>query len=155
MMSSARCRSVCQGCWFVLGLLSLLTTASTLRAAEPPPADKSSADAIDYSRDIRPILSDKCFRCHGPDAETRQADLRLDTREGLASKVLASGKPDHSEIITRIFSADDDLRMPPPDSNLSLSADQKELLKRWITEGAPFAEHWSFQPLFSWPSPYQ
>ena len=73
--------------------------------------------------------------------------MRLDTREGLASKVVVAGQPDKSELVTRIFSDDDDERMPPPDSKLSLSADQKELLRRWVAEGAKFAEHWSFQPL--------
>src|SRR5437868_12428425 len=102
---------------------------------------------VSYDRDIRPILSDKCYRCHGPDAKARQAKLRLDTREGLASKVILAGKPDKSELVTRIFSDDDDVRMPPPDSKLSLTAEQKELLRRWISEGATFTEHWAFQPL--------
>ena len=116
----------------------LAAVRSSIAETRPP---------VSYGRDIRPILSDKCFRCHGPDAESRQADLRLDTREGLASKVLAPGKPDQSEIVARIFSDDNDARMPPPDSNLSLSAEQKALLRRWISEGAPFTEHWAFQPL--------
>jgi len=102
---------------------------------------------VSYGRDIRPILSDKCFRCHGPDSESREADLRLDTREGVTAKVVVPGKPGESEIVARVFSDDADTRMPPPDSNLSLSTEQKELLKRWIAEGAPFAEHWAFQPL--------
>jgi hypothetical protein len=102
---------------------------------------------VSYGRDIRPILSDKCFRCHGPDGETREADLRLDTREGITDAVVVPGKPDDSELITRITSDDDEVRMPPSDSHLKLSPEQKELLRRWVTEGAPFAEHWAFQPL--------
>jgi len=82
-------------------------------------------------------------RCRGAAGRT----AGLDTREGLASKVVVAGQPDKSELVKRIFSEDDDERMPPPDSKLSLSADQKELLRRWITEGAKFAEHWAFQPL--------
>jgi hypothetical protein len=106
-----------------------------------------AAPTISYDRDIRPILSDKCFRCHGPDAQARQADLRLDTREGLSEHVIVAGKPDESELVVRITSDDPDVRMPPPDSKLALSDEQKELLKRWIAEGAEFTEHWSFQEL--------
>jgi hypothetical protein len=102
---------------------------------------------VSYDRDIRPILSDKCYRCHGPDAEARQAKLRLDTREGLSAKVVVAGKPDKSELVARITSSDDDERMPPPDSKLSLTAEQKELLRRWVSEGAKFSEHWAFQQL--------
>lgn len=123
----------------------LIACVSGLAAARAAIAE--TRPPVSYGRDIRPILSDKCFRCHGPDAEARQADLRLDTREGLTSKVLVPGKPDKSKIVTRILSEDDDVRMPPPDSNLSLSAEQKELLRRWIVEGAAFTEHWSFLPL--------
>ncbi len=120
------------------GVCCLAVTQFAIADTRPP---------VSYGRDIRPILSDKCFRCHGPDAEARQADLRLDTREGITGKIVAPGNPEKSEIITRIFSEDDDERMPPPDSNLSLSPEQKELLRRWVAEGAVFAEHWAFQPL--------
>ncbi|HEX5472432.1 MAG TPA: DUF1549 domain-containing protein, partial [Lacipirellulaceae bacterium] len=102
---------------------------------------------VSYDRDIRPILSDKCYRCHGPDAESRQADLRLDAPKGLSKKIVVAGKPEKSELIRRISSTDDDERMPPPDSKLSLTAPQKELLRRWVAEGATFTEHWSFLPL--------
>src|SRR6476620_9639518 len=115
--------------------LSPLADASLAAAATRPP--------VSYGRDISPILSDKCYRCHGPDAKARQAELRLDTREGLASKVVVAGQPDKSELVTRIFSDDDDERMPPPDSKLSLSAEQKELFRRQVAEGAKFAEHWA------------
>jgi hypothetical protein len=100
-----------------------------------------------YDRDIRPILSDKCYHCHGPDTETRQADLRLDTPTGLTDHVVVPGKPEESELIARVFSEEDDVRMPPPQSKLALTAEQKELLRRWIAEGAVFTEHWAFQPL--------
>jgi hypothetical protein len=106
-----------------------------------------STPRVSFDRDIRPILSDKCFRCHGPDAEARQAELRLDTREGLSEHVIVPGKPAESELVARITSDDPDVHMPPPDSKLSLSDEQKELLKHWVAEGAEFAEHWSFQPL--------
>src|SRR6478752_4752122 len=105
-----------------------LEAAPLVRAVTRPP--------VSYGRDISPILSDKCYRCHGPDAAARKAELRLDTREGLTSKVVVAGQPDKSELVTRIFSNDDDERMPPPDSKLSLTPEQKDLLRRWIAEGA-------------------
>jgi hypothetical protein len=124
---------------FLIALLSALATALVAAADTRP--------RISYDRDIRPILSDKCYRCHGPDAEAREADLRLDTREGLSAKVVVASKPDKSELIARVFSDDDDVRMPPPESKLSLANEQKELLRRWVAEGATFAEHWAFVPL--------
>ncbi|HEX2473228.1 MAG TPA: DUF1549 domain-containing protein, partial [Lacipirellulaceae bacterium] len=112
-----------------------------------PASTYGSTPRVSFDRDIRPILSDKCFRCHGPDAEARQAELRLDTREGLSEHVIVPGKPAESELVSRITSNDPDVRMPPPDSKIALSDEQKDLLKRWIADGAEFAEHWSFQPL--------
>jgi hypothetical protein len=125
--------------------ISLAACASCLLAT--PTACADTKQPVSYGRDVRPILSDKCYRCHGPDAEARQAELRLDSREGLMEYVVVPGKPDESELVSRVFSDDDEMRMPPPDSKLSLSAEQKELLKRWIAEGAVFAEHWAFQEL--------
>ena len=100
-----------------------------------------------YNRDVRPILADACFRCHGPDSASRQADLRLDRREAaLESGALVPGKPDESELIRRVFSTDDGEIMPPPDAHKELSAAQKELLRRWVTEGAEYQPHWSLIP---------
>ncbi len=96
----------------LIGCLSATALVQAANAETRPP--------VSYDRDIRPILSDKCYRCHGPDAEARQAKLRLDTREGLASKVIVAGKPEKSEVVSRIFSDDDDIRMPPPESKLTL-----------------------------------
>src|SRR4029078_1569343 len=84
----------------------LLVSKSIIAETRPP---------VSYDRDIRPILSDKCYRCHGPDAKARQAKMRLDTREGLSAKIVVAGKPEKSELATRISSDDDDVRMPPPD----------------------------------------
>ncbi len=113
------------------------------RAASPP---------IDYDRDIRPILSNNCYKCHGPDGKERQAGLRFDVRE-VALKPAESGKtavvpgkPDESELVARIFSTDDDERMPPPDSHKSLTDAQRELLKKWIAAGAKYDRHWSYIP---------
>src|SRR6187397_2311750 len=119
--------------------LYLLAAAPFASAATRPP--------VSYGRDISPILSDKCYHCHGPDAGARQAELRLDTREGLLQKVVVAGQPDKSELVSRIFSEDEDERMPPPASKVSLTPDQKDLLRRWVAEGAKVSEHWSFQPL--------
>lgn len=105
---------------------------------------------IDYNRDIRPILSEKCLSCHGPDEEQRQAGLRLDMRESavqeLASAAIAirPGEPDRSELVRRIDSAEDHERMPPPESQTSLSDTEKALLRTWIAEGAEYSPHWSF-----------
>lgn len=115
---------------------------------------------IDFNRDIRPILSDKCFHCHGPDAEQRQAGLRLDQREGATSELdsgvtaIVPGKPDESELIYRVESEDEYERMPPADAKLPpLTAEQKELLRRWIAAGANWEEHWSLVPLRDTPLP--
>jgi hypothetical protein len=126
---------------------NFILVACLIWLAAAPPVRAVTRPPISYGRDISPILSDKCYRCHGPDAEARKADLRLDTREGLSGDIVAAGKPDQSELIARIFSTDDDVRMPPPESKISLTAEQRELLRRWIAEGAIFAEHWAFQPL--------
>jgi hypothetical protein len=99
----------------------------------------------DFGREIRPILSDACFACHGPDAEQRQADLRLDTPEGLGSVVQPS-QVDASELIRRIEAEDPEERMPPPDFHKPLSAAHKQRLRQWVATGAEFQQHWAFAP---------
>ncbi len=104
-----------------------------------------SADAasIDFNRDVRPILSDACFHCHGPDEAERKADLRLDTRDGAQSVTTpASGE---SALIHRLTTADPDDLMPPPDSGKSLTASQIAILKQWVAEGAEWSGHWAFE----------
>ncbi|MGB0579223.1 MAG: PSD1 and planctomycete cytochrome C domain-containing protein [Limisphaerales bacterium] len=104
------------------------------------------AASIDFSRDVLPILSDKCFHCHGPDEAQRKAKLRLDTEAGVLreqDRVIVPGKSSESEFVRRVFATDDDL-MPPVDSNRKLSAAEKETLKRWIDEGAKWGRHWAF-----------
>lgn len=99
-----------------------------------------------FNRDIRPILSDRCFVCHGPDREARQADLRLDLRESALSAIVP-GESDESELIRRVASADPDERMPPLDSNRRpLSSEEIERLRRWIDAGAEYEAHWSLTP---------
>ena len=99
---------------------------------------------MDFDRDIRPVLSDRCYICHGPDSNTREADLRLDIKED-AFEVLVPGQPEESEILRRILSADPDEVMPPPESNLSVSAEEKQLISDWISEGATWKKHWAFE----------
>ncbi len=104
------------------------------------------AEEIDFNRDVRPLLSENCFFCHGPDPNTRQADLRLDQHAG----ALAAIVPDQShasELFARISSDDPDLKMPPPDSNRKLTKQQVETLRKWIDSGAKWGEHWSWVPL--------
>ncbi len=112
----------------------------------------SAAKPIAFNRDIRPILSDNCFFCHGPDAGTREADLRLDTPEGLLGEAagegaVVAGDPAASELIRRIRSSDPDEVMPPPDSHKQLTSEQIELLERWVAEGADYEGHWAFEPV--------
>src|SRR6185295_17787838 len=99
----------------------------------------------------RPILSDNCLRCHGPDSANRQAELRLDREEGLFGPredgaAVVRKDPAQSLLYQRITSADPDEVMPPPDSHKQLTGAQKELLRRWIAEGAAWQPHWSFIP---------
>lgn len=97
-----------------------------------------------FNRDIRPILSEHCFACHGFDAKKRQADLRLDIAEG-SNSVIAAGKPDESELWHRVTSSDDEKVMPPPSAKRPLSDAQKALLRKWIEQGAPYQKHWAFE----------
>ena len=107
-------------------------------------ADDSSP--VDFDRQIRPLLSDRCFTCHGPDSKNRQADLRLDAESHAKKTAIAPGNPEKSELVRRILSQDPDIQMPPPDSKLSLSKDEQQLIQRWIAEGASWKTHWAFLP---------
>jgi len=111
----------------------------------------SFAEKVDYNRDVLPILSAHCLACHGPDASKRKAKLRLDDRESAVadrtgSAAIVPGKPSDSELITRITSAAPEERMPPPKAGPPLKPDQVRLLRSWIEQGAPYAEHWAFLP---------
>ena len=102
---------------------------------------------IGFNQSIRPILSDNCFACHGPDAGQRKGKLRLDARDAaIERKAIIPGKPDDSELIKRIFTDEADALMPPADSHKVLTAEQKNLLKTWIAEGAVYEGHWSYIP---------
>ena len=107
---------------------------------------------VNFNRDVRPILSDKCFACHGPEAASRKAGFRLDQRESAIGKAesgmtpVSPGDPDASELIARITTDDESLRMPPADSHKTLTPKEIETLRRWIAEGAKWEAHWSFTP---------
>ncbi|MHC4995544.1 MAG: DUF1549 domain-containing protein, partial [Planctomycetota bacterium] len=111
-------------------------------------ASGAGAGEVDFNRDIRPILSEHCFACHGPDAKTREADLRLDTREGAFADLggyhaLVPGDAEDSELYQLIIANEDD-RMPPVDTGDELKPEQVALIKQWIEEGADWGDHWSF-----------
>ncbi len=122
-------------------LLILLLTFPALLPAAPA--------KVKFNRDVRPILSDKCFFCHGPDPKKREADLRLDVRDAaIEGKAFLPGKAEMSEVIQRIITTDADDHMPPAKSKISdLTADEIAILKQWINEGAEYEAHWAFIPL--------
>lgn len=103
--------------------------------------------SLDFNRDVRPILSDKCFSCHGPDEHGRKADLRLDIERNAKDSdfiAIVPGKPDESEMIFRIHSDDEDEVMPPPEIGKPLTVKEKKVLEQWIKEGAVWADHWAY-----------
>ncbi len=112
----------------------------------------SAAEKLDFNRDVRPVLSDNCFACHGFDAKKRKADLRLDVPESALRAIdgvfpVKPGAPEASSVIERILSTDDDDMMPPPETHKRLTAAQVDVLRRWIAEGAEYKKHWSFEPI--------
>lgn len=117
-------------------------------ATVPAPGPTTSApNRLQYNRDIRPILAENCFACHGPDSAARKADLRLDRREdAIAGGAIVPGKPDQSELIHRIYASDGEGLMPPANTKKKLTEEQKALLKRWVAEGAEYQLHWSLIP---------
>ncbi len=112
----------------------LLLAAGTILTAQQKP--------VDFQRDVRPILSDACYACHGPDPGTRMANLRLD----VPGAAIVAGKPEESKAWKRITHANAALRMPPPQAHKVLTAEQKDILRRWIEQGAAYQGHWSFKP---------
>lgn len=110
----------------------------------------AGSDSVSYQKQVRRILSNHCYQCHGPDAETREAKLRLDLEQGaiveLGGAAISRDEPDESELLARIEASDPDDVMPPPEINKPLTADQKAILKRWIQEGANWNDHWAYSP---------
>ncbi len=126
----------------ILGITSLAAKAT----------ERPASERVDFNFQIRPILSDRCFKCHGPDPKTRKADMRLDTAEGALAargkkselRAIVPGKPEKSELVRRLLSVDPDEQMPPPDSNLKISSEEIALIRKWIEEGAEYKTHWAF-----------
>lgn len=122
--------------------------------AEVAEAEEHIPEVVDYNFHIRPILSDRCYTCHGPDEKTREAGLRFDQYENATSELeespgkyaIVPGNLRKSEVFHRITDEDPDAKMPPPESNLTLTATEIALLSRWIEQGAPYEPHWSFRP---------
>lgn len=126
--------------WMLAAVLALPAVAS------------AATDRLSFNRDVRPILSDKCFACHGFDAKHRKAELRLDTAEGAYGKaesgavVIKPGDLKQSEAWLRMITAEEDDMMPPRDSHKTLTAAEKEVIRKWIEQGAPYEKHWAFVP---------
>ena len=124
-------------------LLFLLLLAPAIKAEEP----------VNFNRDVRPLLANHCFRCHGPDADTREADLRLDQPDSAyveldsGERAIVPGHASSSELLRRITSADDDVRMPPSELGPGLEENEIALLETWIEQGAAYENHWSLEPI--------
>jgi mono/diheme cytochrome c family protein len=141
------------------GLLQLAVAPMFLRTVilclvvlSSAPARSAESGRVDFDRDVRPILSEHCANCHGPDEKKRKAGLRFDlpterlTAEEARARadILGAGKPEQSEFVRRLFTEDADDVMPPPDAGLNLTDTQRQILRRWVAEGARFSDHWSF-----------
>src|SRR6202162_3554832 len=130
-------------------------TAAVALLCRPAHAD----NAVRFNRDIRPIMSDTCFRCHGPDQRARMAGLRLDIREEARRPTNAGvppivpGQPEQSAIIQRVYSQNPAKIMPPQFARKELTAAQKETIRRWVAEGAPYEKHWSYEAVVRPPAP--
>lgn len=123
--------------------------AVSLSIIVAPGLSSGNDDLVDFNRDIRPLLSDNCFHCHGPDEGTREADLRFDIESDAKADLggyfaIKTGDAEKSELIERLYSDDEDLLMPPPETEKRLSTEQKELFKRWIDQGAKWSKHWAY-----------
>src|SRR5712671_1142344 len=134
--SSRRLKEVLRHQGFDFSLLSILLISAG-QAAE--------TNQIRFNRDIRPLLSENCYACHGPDKNQRKAKLRLDVRDvALEKEAIVPGHPEKSKLVEHIFSTDADEIMPPPKTHKTLTAAQKEMLKQWIIAGAEYEPNWAY-----------
>ena len=144
----ASCRTLLLWCLGVGFALSF----SACRSDVDVPEVEGLPEVVDFNFHVKPILSDRCFACHGPDEEAREADFRLDTEEGAFAALeegghaIVRGKPGQSHLVRRITSEDPDVMMPPPSSNLKLTDREIVILTRWVEQGAEYKAHWSFTP---------
>jgi len=135
-----------------MGLIALVATGWWFIGCNQAGASAKLPETVDFNYHIRPLLADRCFKCHGPDARTRKAGLRLDTEEGIfaalkddpTKHVTVAGDPEHSELWLRISATDTSYQMPTPSSNLTLNADEIQLIRKWISQGAKYKKHWAF-----------
>jgi len=126
-------------------LLMLFFAATTVVQGE-----NNNDNDISFTRDVRPILSRRCFKCHGPDDDARVSDMRLDTRAGLFNgkfSPIVPGNTSASELYSRITAADPDMAMPPVDANSQITDKERAIIRRWIEQGADWENHWSFSPV--------
>src|SRR5687767_13377798 len=136
--------------WVLLLVVIAIAATSFFIYGKNKPKERLPAK-VDFNNHIRPILSDRCFKCHGPDADQRQASLRLDIadsafaalKENPGSFAIVPGDPLHSQMFLRISSTDTSEQMPPPSSNVSLSAFEIRLIEKWIKQGAEYKPHWA------------
>ncbi|MEK6476238.1 DUF1553 domain-containing protein [Catalinimonas sp. 4WD22] len=140
--------------FMLASVITLLEACGPQKTAFPPEIEAQLPQTIDFNYHIKPILSDRCFACHGPDKNKQEADLRLDIEESALAALgeeqdrhaIVPGNPAKSELFHRITAEDAEVVMPPPESNLKLSEYEIALLTRWIEEGAEYKPHWSFIP---------
>ena len=133
-------------------LCALATAILPDRGVAAPPTGSAEEPPVDFQRDIRPLLARHCYRCHGPDAAKRQADLRLDSHAAATAdlggrRAIDLSDPPASELLLRVTTSDDSLRMPPPSAGPTLAAAEIDRLQRWIAQGAPYTPHWLSAPL--------
>jgi hypothetical protein len=133
-------------------LIPFLPLPAGAQAEEPAGHNADKPAPIVFSRDVLPIISENCLKCHGPDEKARKAKLRLDTREGVLGVVVA-GKSSESELIRRVTAGSEDEVMPPPSSTRKLTTQQKEALRRWVDQGARWGKHWAYDTLQRPPLP--
>ena len=133
------------------GAILIIAIAAIFITSQVQVEEGGVPDVVDFNFHVRPILSDKCFKCHGPDANKREANLRLDTEDGAfaalkedpTQHVIVPGDPLNSALYQRLINTDTAEVMPPPSSNLSLSKTEIEILKKWIKQGAKYKKHWN------------
>jgi hypothetical protein len=141
--------------WYLAIVVVVLAAGCIILWRQQPSLTTASnriPDVVDFNFHIRPILSDRCFKCHGPDAAQRKADLRLDTEAGLYqalrdnsdAHIIVNGNPEASELYRRLTAEDTSQVMPPPNSNLTVTDHEKKLIRKWIDQGAKYQKHWAF-----------
>ena len=145
-----------KGLFFIagIGLLFCLFLSNACESEKEASYSQALPDIVDFNWHIRPILSDRCYTCHGPDEKVREANLRLDTEEGAFAALeegenrfaLVPGDPDKSLLIKRVESTSGESIMPPPESNLILTEKEVAMIGKWIQQGAAWKEHWAFIP---------